>query len=108
MDSGKILGQLDAAATTTETLYTVPNETQTVTSSLFVCNRTSSAITFRVTVHVNGAGANNKQYLFYDTSLGGNATMVGVYGMTLGQKDVVKTFAGATGLSFNLFGVESS
>ena len=108
MDVLKVLGQLDAAATTIETLYTVPDLAQTTTSSLIVCNRTGSPITFRISIHVAGAGADNKQFLYYDTSLGANATMTAVLGLTLAEKDVVKTYASATGLSINLFGVETS
>lgn len=106
-DSIKVLGQLDAAATTTETLYTVPNLTQTVVSTLVVCNRTTSAITFRITVHVDGAGADDKQFIFYDSPLAGNTTLTMTIGMTLGQKDVVKTYASAVDMTFNLFGVET-
>lgn len=104
----KVLGQLDAAATTTETLYTVPDVTQTTTSTLAVCNRTAVSKTFRVSVHVAGAGADDKQFIFYDTQIAGNSTLTAVIGMTLHQTDVVKTYASATGLSFNLFGVETS
>jgi hypothetical protein len=106
-DQLKVLGQLAAAATTAETLYTVPSLIQTTTSSLVVCNRTAATITFRVSVHVAGAGADNKQYLFYDAPLGPNATMTAVLGLTIAESDVVKTYASASGLSLNLFGVET-
>lgn len=103
----KILGQLDAAATTTETLYTVPNVRVTTTSTLVVCNRNTSSITFRVTVHVSGAGADDKQFIFYDAPLAAKSTLTAVIGMTLNQDDVVKTYVSGTGVSFNLFGVET-
>ena len=64
-DAIKVLGQLDAAAATEETLYTVPNLTQTTVSTLVICNRSVAAITFRVSVSVNGAATTNKDYLFY-------------------------------------------
>lgn len=104
----KVLGQLAAAATTTETLYTVPSLTQTTCSSLVVCNRTAGAIAFRISVHVAGAGADDKQYLYYDKSAAANDTFSAVLGLTLGEGDVVKTYAASTGLTFNLFGVETS
>lgn len=104
----KALGQLDAAATTAETLYTVPNLTQTTTSSLIVCNREASARTFRVSIRVNGAAADDKQYIYYDKSVAANDTFSAVLGLTLGQGDVVTVYASATGLSFSLFGVETS
>ncbi len=107
-DAIKVLGQLDPAATTTTTLYTVPDLTQTTVSSLVICNRTGSSITFRVSVHVAGAGANDKQFLFYDQALAANTTQTVVIGICLGQADVIKVYASAVDVSFNLFGVETS
>ncbi len=104
----KVLGQLDPAATTTTVLYTAPNLTQTTVSSLVICNRTGSGITFRVSVHVAGAGANDKQFLFFDQALAANTTRTVVIGICLGQADVVKVYASAVDVSFNLFGVETS
>jgi hypothetical protein len=107
-DAIKILGQLDVSATTITTLYTVPDLTQTTVSSLVVCNRSGSGITFRVSVHVNGAGADDKQFIFYDEDLAATTTRTVVIGMCLGQKDVVKVYSSAANVSFNLFGVETS
>jgi hypothetical protein len=110
-DSLKVLGQIAAAATTVETLYATPSLTQTTVSTLVVCNRTSGTLTFRVSVHVAGADTgtpDNKQYVFYDVPLGGNSTLTLTIGMTLNESDVVQTFASASGLTFNLFGAETS
>ena len=107
-DAIKVLGQLEVSATTITTLYTVPDLTQTTVSSLVVCNRGGSGITFRVSVHVNGAGADDKQFIFYDEDLAATTTRTVVIGMCLGQKDVVKVYSSAANVSFNLFGVETS
>jgi|TARA_R110002126_G_scaffold275733_1_gene421142 hypothetical protein len=104
----KVLGQLDPAATTTTVLYTAPDLAQTTVSSLVICNRTGSSITFRVSVHVAGADANDKQFLFYDQALAANTTQTVVIGICLGQTDVIKVYASAVDVSFNLFGVETS
>ncbi len=103
-----VLGQVAPSATTVTTLYTVPNLAQTTVSSLVICNRSGSARTFRVSVHVAGASADNKQYLFYDQSLASNTTQTVVIGMCLNQTDVVKVYASSADLSFNLFGVETT
>ena len=103
----KVLGQVDTAATTVTTLYTVPNLTQTTISSFVACNRTGSAITFRLSVRVAGASADDKQYLFYDKSVAANDTLTAVIGITLGQTDVMKVYASAVNMSFNLFGCET-
>mgnify|MGYP003651538640 CR=1 FL=1 len=110
-DSIKVLGQLAAAATTFEDLYTAPSLTQTTVSTLAICNTAAGALTFRVSVHVadeNPATPTTKQYLFYDASISSGATVTVTIGITLGESDVLKTYASATGLAFHLFGVETS
>ena len=104
----KVLGQVDTAATTVTTLYTVPDEAVTTISSIVVANRTGSAITFRLSVHVAGASADDKQYLYYDKSVAANDSLTIVIGITLNQTDVLKVYASATNMSFNVFGVETT
>jgi len=103
----KVLGQVDTAATTVTTLYTVPDMTQTTVSSIVAANRTGSAITFRLSIHVGGAGADDKQYLYYDKSVAANDSLMTVIGITLNQTDVVKVYASAVDMSFNIFGCET-
>lgn len=104
----RVLGQLDGAATTQEVLYTVPDLAQTTTSTLRITNRTASSITYRIRIKVGGAGDDDKQFIAYDTALSANASASLILGLTLGQDDVVAVFASATGLSWSLFGVETS
>lgn len=104
----KVLGQVDTAATTVTTLYTVPSETVTTISSIVAANRTGSAITFRLSVHVAGASADDKQYLYYDKSVAANDSLTIVIGITLNQTDVLKVYASAVDMSFNVFGVETT
>tara|TARA_R110002051_G_scaffold188844_2_gene258231 strand:- start:505 stop:834 length:330 start_codon:yes stop_codon:yes gene_type:complete len=103
----KVLGQADTAATTETTLYTVPNLAQTTVSSFVACNRTGSAITFRLRVNVAGASNDDKQFLYYDKSVAANSTFTAVIGICLGQADVLKVYASAVNMSFNIFGVET-
>ena len=107
-DSLKVLGQVDPAATTTTVLYTVPDKTQTTVSSIVAANRTGSAITFRLSVHVGGAGADDKQYLYYDKSVAANDSLSIVIGITLDQTDVIKVYTSAVDMSFNIFGCETT
>ena len=104
----KVLGQAAPTTTATTDLYTVPNLNQTTVSSLVVCNRTGGALTFRVSVHVAGAAASDEQYLYYDKTVAANDSFTAVLGLTLNQSDEVKVRASASGLSFNMFGVETS
>ena len=107
-DSLKVLGQLDPAATTVTVLYTVPDMTQTTVSSIVAANRTGSAITFRLSVHVGGAGADDKQYIYYGKSVAANDSLAIVLGITLNQTDVIKVYTSAVNMSFNMFGCETT
>ncbi len=106
-DNLKVLGQLDPAATTVTVLYTVPDMTQTTVSSIVAANRTGSAITFRLSVHVAGASANDKQFIYYDKSVAANDSLTLVIGITLNQTDVIKVYTSAVDMSFNMFGCET-
>ena len=106
-DDLKVLGQLDPSATTTTVLYTVPDMTQTTISSIVAANRTGSAITFRLKCSCAGAGADDKQYLYYDKSVAANDSLAIVIGITLNQTDVLKVYTSAVNMSFNVFGCET-
>jgi hypothetical protein len=102
----KVLGQSNPSATTATTLYTVPAATQTVVSTVTVCNQTSTAGTYRVAVRVAGGALAASQYVAYDVSLPGNASDTLTLGLTLGAADVITVYASAATFSFNAFGSE--
>ena len=104
----KVLGQSNPSATTATTLYTVPALTQTVVSTVTVCNQTSTAGTYRIAVRVAGGALAASQYVAYDVSLPGNASDTLTLGLTLGATDVITVFASAATFSFNAFGSELS
>lgn len=106
METKKILGQLAAAATTSEILYTVPDLKGAVISSLFVCNRSASARSFRVAISYGGGTLGNNDYIYYDTAIPANETLAIVVGLTLSNADVVRTYASSADLTFSLYGVE--
>lgn len=107
-EATKVLGQVSPAATTLTDLYTVPSSTEAVGSTLVICNRNASKVTFRAAVAVGGAGDDPKQYLFYDTDLLANDSIFATIGIALAAGDVVRVYASTTGVSFQLFGVEQS
>ena len=102
----KVLGQVNPAATTATTLYTVPASTQTIVSTLTVTNQTATAGTYRISLRVSAAADNAKQYIAYDVSLPGNASDTLTLGVTLGATDVITVYASAATFSFNAFGSE--
>jgi hypothetical protein len=107
-DTPKILGQAAPAATTETDLYTVPGATTTVVSSVVVCNRGSSATTFRISVADGGGATANKDYLYYDVAIPAFDTFIATIGATLEATDKIKVYAGNANLSFNAFGIEST
>lgn len=101
----KVLSQTNPSAATLTDSYTVPAATSAVVSSIVICNR-GSATMFRISVAVGGAANDNKQYIFYDVSIGANTANAVVIGVTLGVGDVVRVYATLATLSFSLFGSE--
>ena len=62
----KVLGQVATSSTTETDLYEVPVNTETVVSSLVICNRAAVQGSYRVSVSVGGGATQNKDYLYYD------------------------------------------
>lgn len=101
----KILGQLAPDADTDADIYTVPEGTTAVTSTLAVANRSSLSKTYRVAVRPEGAAISNVHYIAYDIALSGGDAVMMTIGMTL-QANAVVTVRGQGELTFNLFGSE--
>lgn len=102
----KVLGQVKPAATTESTLYTVPSGTQSICSTLSVCNTASAVGTFRVRVKVNNAGDDDKQYICFDAPITAKDTLLLTFGATLGAGDVVGVYSSNGSVAFQLFGSE--
>lgn len=102
----KILGQSAPAATTETALYTVPASTESIISSIVVCNRGATAATYRIYVAANGTAAANNQYLVYDAPLLAKETVALTLGITLDASDVLRVYASTADCSFNVFGSE--
>jgi hypothetical protein len=104
----KVLGQSNPSATTATTLYTVPSATQTIVSTVTVCNQAATAGTYRIAVRIAGASLAAAQYVAYDISLPANTTDTLTLGLTLGATDVVTVYASSANFSFNAYGSEIS
>jgi hypothetical protein len=104
----KVLGQSAPAATTATTLYTVPSSTSAVISTIVVCNRASTAATYRVAIRPAGATLANQHYIAYDVSVSGGDSTPLTLGITLATTDVVTVYASTANLSFGIFGSEIS
>jgi hypothetical protein len=102
----KILGQSAPAGATPTDLYVVPTDNEAIASSVFICNRSATADTFRVSCSVDGAATANKDYIYYDVAIGGNDTFVATVGLTFGGDDVVRVYSANGTCSFTIFGNE--
>jgi hypothetical protein len=101
----KVLGQVNPSAASLTTLYTVPESTQAICSTLSVCSVGVSA-TFRVAVRPAGATLANQHYLIYDAVVNANDSFYLTLGISLAATDVVSVFSSTNTLAFSLFGVE--
>lgn len=131
-DRFAILGQVLPTSASEEQLYLVPppaevsygsavpapkavsEQTQTVISSIIVCNQQSSERTYRIRLKTNDdvsiAPDNDKEFLFYDTAIGPNKTQILSLGLTLGASNQIKVSnSGSTpwiNMSFTAMGIE--
>jgi hypothetical protein len=104
----RVLGQTNPAANTLTTLYTVPSSTQTIISTVTVCNQSANTATFKLAVRPFGAAIDPKHYINFGTPIPGNDSISVKVAMTLGATDVVSVNASSSLVSFNAFGSELS
>ena len=102
----KVLGQVNPAATTATTAYTVPSATQAVVSTISICNQAATAATYRIAVRVAGSALSAEEYIVYGATVPASDSTFITVGMTLNATDVVTVYASSATLSFNLFGSE--
>jgi hypothetical protein len=105
----KVLGQSNPSAATATTLYTVPSATQTVVSTITVCNQAATAATYRIAIRKAGAALGASQYLAYDVSLPANTTDTLTLGVTLDYStagDIITIYSSSATMSFSAFGSE--
>jgi hypothetical protein len=105
----RVLGQVSPPASGLTTLYTVPSGTQTICSTLSVCNLAGFLNTYRIAVRPTGAAIVNQHYIVYDAQVAGNDSNFLTLGLSLNSGDVLSVYTPSnSGLSFNVFGSEIS
>jgi hypothetical protein len=102
----KVLGQVNPSATTATTLYTVPASTQTVVSTISVCNQASTAATYRIAVRTAGAALSAEDYIVYGATVPASDSTFITAGITLGATDVLTVYSSSATISFNAYGSE--
>lgn len=104
----KVLGQSSPSALTSTTVYTCPSATQTVISTISVCNRGTSTGSFRISIRPNGETLANKHYIVYDSSIAAKDTIFISIGATIDASDVLEIYCSSADFSFSVFGSEIS
>ena len=106
----RVLGQSNPSATTATTLYTVPAATQTIVSTITVCNRSASARTYRIAIKpATGTTLADEHYIAYDVAIAANDTTALTLGITLATGNSIQVYASAgSSLTFQAFGSEIS
>lgn len=102
----KILGQQSPAATTQVALYTVPASTQSVVSSIVICNRGAASTTYRLSIAYTGLADATNQQIVYDATIAANDSIFLTLGLTLGATDLIRCYSASGNVTFNVFGVE--
>ena len=101
----KVLGQW-ASTTSAVALYTCPSATQTIVSTLVVCNRAAAAKTYKIILRPDDETLADKHYIAFDTPLAANDSVALTLGITMNASDKLYVLGSDTNLSFSLFGSE--
>jgi hypothetical protein len=104
----KVLGQINPTANTATTVYTVPASTNTVISTVTVCNQAVTAASFSLAVRPAGEALAAKHYVSFNTSIPANDSIGLTLGITMAATDVLTANANTSTISFNAFGTEIS
>ena len=103
----KVLGQVCPPSGSLTTLYTVPSSTQTIVSTLSVCNIGGVSTTYRIAVRPSGATILPQHYNAYDAQVSASDSIYLSLGLSLNASDVISVFTPSnSGLAFNLYGSE--
>ena len=92
--------QVEPAANTYTTLYTVPASTQAIFSAINVCNTASVDATFRIAFRPGGAALEDKNHIIYDATIAGNDTYMINQGMSMGAADILSVRASTASVCF--------
>ncbi len=98
--------QVEPAANTYTTLYTVPADTQAIFSAINICNTASASATFRIAFRPNGEAIADKHHIIYDAIISGNDTYMINQGMSMGATDVLSVYASTASVCFTGFYAE--
>jgi glucose-6-phosphate dehydrogenase assembly protein OpcA len=104
----KVLGQVEPAADTLTTVYTVPAATETIVANICIANLSSSPAAIRIAIRPNGEAIADKHYIVYDSGVDMYSYEFLTMPITLDATDVISVYSSTGTVSFNVFGSEIS
>lgn len=106
--SYKVLGQQTPSANTVTTLYTVPSATNSVVSTITICNQAAANANVSIAVCPANTAVTTSQNIVSNALLVANDTIFLTVGVTLATTDTIRVTANVANISFNAFGSEIS
>ena len=104
----KVLGQITPTANTMTTLYTVPGATNSVVSTLTICNQGTANANVSIAVCPANTSVTTSQYIVNTALVVPYDTVFLTLGVTVGNTDTVRVYSSNANVSFNAFGSEIS
>lgn len=107
----KVLAQSAPSSNAVINVYTVPAATNTVISTMMICNRATVNVSYNIAIQPGGASLGNQHYIAFNSLVPANDSIALTIGMSLAATDNVAIQANTTGinnLSFTIFGTEIS
>ena len=106
----KILGQIQTTANTQTNVYVVPAATQTIFSTITVCNQSANTVLVDLAARNGSEALANKHFILYQYQLGAADTLIleprlSMNATSVLSANVTGTNAGSN-VSINAFGVE--
>jgi hypothetical protein len=107
----KVLAQSAPTSTSIANVYTVPAATNTVISTLMICNRATVNAAYNIAIQPAGATLANQHYISFNALVPAQDSIALTVGMSLAATDNIAVQANTTGvnnLGFTIFGTEIS
>lgn len=102
-----VLAQLDVPGAAEQNLFVVPVSSRARILGITVCNRNAYTTSFRLNIAIKAAATDPKQYLYYDLPVPAHDNFMATFRVTLNAADVVRVYAGTSGLSVTLYGEQT-
>ena len=106
----KILGQIQTTANVLTTIYTVPAATNTMISTITICNQSPNTVSVNVAANVSGSAVTTRNFIVSGYALGAAETLVLEPRVSLNVGSILSANItganAASNVSINAFGVE--